>query len=221
MPSLIDVLVQTAADAGCAEPTRLRHSLETAADKRQPLVDALVDANMVDEDQFFEKLATGLGIPYDPNGATDAPEGIHNRFPAKIALRHRVFPTQLSNTEATLLTYNPFDLGARQAVGQELRKRVHWQIATRHRILEALHQGYGVGAENFEELLEGREAGDEADDLKQETTVLDEADEPRALRLIAEALPHDGAQGEPWTCGDCGERLEAQFQQCWQCGARR
>ena len=51
--------------------------------------------------------------------------------------------------------------------------------------------------------------------------VLDERDEQRALRLIAEALPRDGAQGEPWTCGVCGERLEAQFQQCWQCGARR
>jgi general secretion pathway protein E len=193
MPSLIDVLVQTAADAGCAEPTRLRHSLEIAADKRQPLVDALVDANMVDEDQFFEKLATGLGIPFDQNGAADAPEGIHNRFPAKIALRHRVFPTQLSNTEATLITYNPFDLSARQAVGQELRKRVHWQIAPRHRILEALHQGYGVGAENFEELLEGREAGDDADDLKQETTVLDEADEEATVlnfvnQIFREAL---------------------------------
>ena len=102
MPTLIDVLVQTAASAGCAEPTRLRHSLETAADKRQSLMDALVDANMVDEDRFFEKLANGLGIPFDQNGATDAPEGIHNRFPAKIALRHRVFPTQLSNAEATL-----------------------------------------------------------------------------------------------------------------------
>jgi general secretion pathway protein E/type IV pilus assembly protein PilB len=193
MPTLIDVLVQTAASAGCAEPTRLRHSLELAADKRQPLMDALVDANMVDEDRFFEKLATGLGIPYDHNGATDAPEGIHNRFPAKIALRHRVFPTQLSNTEATLITYNPFDLSARQAVGQELRKRVHWQIATRHRILEALHQGYGVGAENFEELLEGREAGDDNDDLKQETTVLDEADEEATVlnfvnQIFREAL---------------------------------
>ena len=193
MPNLIDVLVQTAASAGCAEPTRLRHSLEMAADKRQPLMDALVDANMVDEDRFFEKLATGLGIPFDQNGAADAPEGIHNRFPAKIALRHRVFPTQLSNTEATLITYNPFDLSARQAVGQELRKRVHWQIAPRHRILEALHQGYGVGAENFEELLEGREAGDDNDDLKQETTVLDEADEEATVlnfvnQIFREAL---------------------------------
>lgn len=176
-PTLIDVLVRTAASAGCAEPTRLRHALELAADKRQPLMDAVVDANMVDEDRFFAQLATGLGMPFSENGVGEAAEGLHNRFPAKLALRHRICPTQVANNEVTILTYNPFDLGARQAVGQELRKRVHWQIAPRHRILEALHQGYGVGAENFEELLEGREAGDDHDDLKQETTVLDEADE--------------------------------------------
>jgi general secretion pathway protein E/type IV pilus assembly protein PilB len=78
--------------------------------------------------------------------------------------------------DVTLLTYDPFDLDARQAVGQELRKRVHWQIASRHRIKEALQQGYGVGAENFEELLEGRE--DMAhDEMAQEVNVLDEQDE--------------------------------------------
>ena len=51
--------------------------------------------------------------------------------------------------------------------------------------------------------------------------VLDESDAPRAERLIAEALPRDGAQGEDWCCPACGEQLEAQFRQCWQCGALR
>lgn len=51
--------------------------------------------------------------------------------------------------------------------------------------------------------------------------VLDAGDRPRALRLIAEALPRDGAQGEAWLCPGCGERLEVQFAQCWQCGALR
>jgi general secretion pathway protein E len=105
----------------------------------------LVDANMVDEDRFFSQLATGLGIPLSKTDAADAPEGIHNRFPAKIALRHRVFPHALSEHRGHADHLQPFDLSARQAVGQELRKRVHWQIAPRHRILEALHQGYGVG----------------------------------------------------------------------------
>ena len=51
--------------------------------------------------------------------------------------------------------------------------------------------------------------------------VLDEGDAPRARRLIDETLPRDGASGEGWTCPDCGERLEPQFRQCWQCGALR
>ena len=191
--SLIDVLVRTAASAGCAEPTRLRHALELASDNRQPLMDAVVDSTMVDEDRFFAQLATGLGMPYAEEGIGEAAEGLRNNFPAKLALRHRICPLQVASGEATILTYNPFDLSARQAVGQELRKRVHWQIAPRHRILEALHQGYGVGAENFEELLEGRESGDEHDDLKQETTVLDEADEEATVlnfvnQIFREAL---------------------------------
>ncbi len=192
-PTLIDVLVRTAASAGCAEPTRLRHALEVASDNRQPLMDAVVDSTMVDEDRFFAQLATGLGMPYAEEGAGEAAEGLRNNFPAKLALRHRICPLHVASGEATILTYNPFDLSARQAVGQELRKRVHWQIAPRHRILEALHQGYGVGAENFEELLEGREGGDEHDDMKQETTVLDEADEEATVlnfvnQIFREAL---------------------------------
>ncbi|WP_395748784.1 GspE/PulE family protein [Prosthecobacter sp.] len=192
-PSLIDVLVRTAASAGCEEPTRLRHALEIAADNRQPLLDAVVDSTMVDEDRFFAQLATGLGMPYAEEGAGDAADGLRTNFPAKLALRHRICPVHVTGSEATILTYNPFDLSARQAVGQELRKRVQWQIAPRHRILEALHQGYGVGAENFEELLEGRDAGDEHDDMKQETTVLDEADEEATVlnfvnQIFREAL---------------------------------
>lgn len=192
-PTLIDVLVRTAASAGCEEPTRLRHALEVASDNRQPLMDAVVDSTMVDEDRFFAQLATSLDMPYAEEGAGEAAEGLRNNFPAKLALRHRICPLHVASGEATILTYNPFDLGARQAVGQELRKRVHWQIAPRHRILEALHQGYGVGAENFEELLEGREGGDEHDDLKQETTVLDEADEEATVlnfvnQIFREAL---------------------------------
>jgi general secretion pathway protein E len=175
--TLSDVLIQTAGQAGCPDAPRLRHVLEEAADKRQPLIDALLDANLVDEERFFAELAAGLLLPYADEGAAEPPENLHNRFPAKLALRHRIYPTQVSAQETTLITYNPFDLIARQAVGQELRKRVHWQIASRHRVLEALHQGYGVGAENFEELLEGRDSADQDDDLKQEVNVLDEAEE--------------------------------------------
>ena len=38
----------------------------------------------------------------------------------------------------------------------------------------------------------------------------------RARGLIDEALA-PAAQGEPWSCPGCGERVEPQFAQCWRC----
>ena len=45
--------------------------------------------------------------------------------------------------------------------------------------------------------------------------VLDDADAPRAEELL-----RPPAAGPDWTCA-CGERLGAQFSQCWRCGADR
>ena len=189
--SLSDVLSQAAKQAGCRDEAKLRHVLEDAGDKRQPMIEALLDASVVDEESFFTQLASMLHMPFSGDEG-EAQEGLHNRFPAKLALRHRIYPAHVSAVEATVLTYNPFDLSARQAVGQELRKRVRWQIASRHRILEALHQGYGVGAENFEELLEGREGADQDDDLKQEVNVLDEADEEATVLNFVNQIFREG-----------------------------
>ncbi|MCP5560440.1 MAG: type II/IV secretion system protein [Verrucomicrobiaceae bacterium] len=191
-PNLIELIVRSAAAAGCRDTAHLRTVLEDAADRRQPLVDRVLDENVVDEERFFQELAAAVNLPYIAEGQTDPQEGLHNRFPARLALRHRIFPTHVTGMEATLLTYNPFDLGARQAVGQDLRKRVHWQLASRHRILEALHQGYGVGAENFEQLLEGREAGDDDDELKQEVNVLDADDEEATVMNFVNQVFREG-----------------------------
>lgn len=175
--SLIDVLTHAATNAGCLNALRCRETLEEASEKRQPLIDSLLDSKLCDEEQFFDQLAKTVRLPFVPDGGIQEAEGgLHTRFPAKLALRHRLYPVSVSNMEVTLVTYDPFNLDARQAIGQELRKKVRWQIASRHRILEALHQGYGVGAENFEELLEGREDMN-SDDMAQEVNVLDEQDE--------------------------------------------
>jgi hypothetical protein len=42
-------------------------------------------------------------------------------------------------------------------------------------------------------------------------------DESAALRALARAA--EAPSGAPWTCQQCGERLEPQFTHCWRCGA--
>lgn len=48
-----------------------------------------------------------------------------------------------------------------------------------------------------------------------EVWVAEDADAARAEQLLREGVT---AQGEPWTCPNCGEQLEPQFTQCWRCG---
>ena len=46
---------------------------------------------------------------------------------------------------------------------------------------------------------------------------VDDADERFALSALARAAA--GSAGAPWICPGCGEESEAQFTQCWRCGA--
>lgn len=53
--------------------------------------------------------------------------------------------------------------------------------------------------------------------------ILDDRDLERAKALLAdyEAMLKTGVAGEPWTCPQCGESLEPQFQSCWRCQTDR
>ena len=43
------------------------------------------------------------------------------------------------------------------------------------------------------------------------------SDVERACQLLKDSLSEFSA--EPWTCPGCGEEVEGQFAQCWNCGA--
>lgn len=48
-----------------------------------------------------------------------------------------------------------------------------------------------------------------------EIWVLDNADYPRAVRVIETALSDNAA--DDWVCNSCGEHNDPSFQLCWQC----
>ena len=49
--------------------------------------------------------------------------------------------------------------------------------------------------------------------------IRDALDEARARELITQL--RSPVAGDPWICEKCGEVLEPQFSQCWNCGAGR
>ncbi|MEM6280100.1 MAG: ATPase, T2SS/T4P/T4SS family, partial [Verrucomicrobiota bacterium] len=190
--SLIPLLTKVSLNSGCADALRCEAVLAEAAAKHTSLIDALFDAGIVEEESFAAQLAEEAHLSFIADPASDEESTLHRKFPAKVALRHRLLPVVEEDGKLTLLTYDPFDLEARQAVGREWAHPVSWAVGTRYRILEGLRQGYGVGAEQFDELIEGRDPNAE-EDFEEEVTQLDEEEEEASVmnfvnQIFREAL---------------------------------
>ncbi len=50
---------------------------------------------------------------------------------------------------------------------------------------------------------------------------VDEDKFEEASRIVEEALSSENDQTEPWKCESCGEEIEGQFSECWNCGKSR
>ena len=171
--------------SGCRDDAALAQALQSAAQTGTRLVDALLDAGILpDETAFFNVLSRALGLPFMAVPELDPAHPPHTRLPARLALRHRVLPGRADATSLQLLTYDPFDLEARQMAGQTLDQNITWVISTRTAIIEALRTGYGVGAARFDELIDEKHGDDEPDALRQEVTVLEDNEEATIMGFV-------------------------------------
>ena len=64
-------------------------------------------------------------------------------------------------------------------------------------------------------------AGELPVDIYPSVWVLHAEDLPRAEDLLARFLAQRTDTGPPWVCPGCGERVEAGFDLCWNCGRPR
>ena len=165
------------------------------------VVNSLLDTGGLDEEVFLSQLASRLGLGWvamPVPDAADAPE-LKRLLPARVALKHRLLPLRLDgeaeDTQRKLVisTFDPLDLIARQSVAREVDAAVRFEVAPRKRLLNALRDFYGVGADTFEEILKGREVDGVDLEMRDEANIIDESDEEASVvkfvnQIIREAL---------------------------------
>jgi hypothetical protein len=97
-------------------------------------------------------------------------------------------------------------------------KRVYssWSLAAAHHARNLL-EAEGIRSVVRNEMLSSAMGELPPAECQAEVWVLREGDDARA-RKVLDAPP---VAGEPWSCAACGEACEAQFTQCWRCGADR
>ena len=71
-----------------------------------------------------------------------------------VALGHQVLPVEVVGEEdddesLVMVTYDPFNLLAKQAAVQAVDIPIIWKMASRRRVYDGLRRLYGVGADTF------------------------------------------------------------------------
>lgn len=193
------MLIQPAVRTGCDDLPTLEEVLEDAVQRQRSPIDDLLDSGVVDEERYLEELSHDLGIEWLQSIPTpDQPLPLREACGPRVALRHRLLPIEITGEEGalrlTIATFDPFNLVARQAAAQELDLPVDWVMASRKRLHEALRRLYGVGADTFEAILEGREFDyDSFEASEDEANIIDDDDEEASVvkfvnQIIREAL---------------------------------
>ena len=170
------LLKNLALESRLGDEATISDTIDASMAQQTSAIGALLDKQLVAEPDFLREVCAEFGLPWWENALPPMDEKLRQQFPARLALRYQLYPVRLNDEDLYLLTYDPFNLTARQVIAQEIKEPVTWCVATRRAILAALRSGYGVGAETFDAILEGREVDDAALDLKQEVNVLDDED---------------------------------------------
>ena len=197
---MTQLLIEPARRTGCEDIPALTEVLLAAAQRQRSPIDDVLDAGVVDEERYMRELAHDLGLEWlESIPMPEVPLPLREACGPRIALRHRLLPVAITgegdHKRLKLATFDPFNLVARQAAAQELALPIEWCMASRKRLHEALRRLYGVGADTFEQILEGRDFDyDQIESGEDEANIIDQDDDEEASvvkfvnQIIREAL---------------------------------
>lgn len=180
-----DILIEPARRSGCEDLEQLEKVIEASSLRQRSPLDEILDANLVDEEKYLRELAGELSMEWlESIPVVENPVPLREICGPRLALRHRLLPIAIIESgekkRLKLATFDPFHLVARQAAAQALDVPIEWCMASRRRIHEALRRLYGVGADTFEQILEGRDLDYERLEQHDEANVIDQDDDEEA-----------------------------------------
>jgi general secretion pathway protein E len=191
------LLLRAAIEAGSQDEVPLKEAMSRAAFAQQSLVGAVLSTGLVPENDFLCSLSRLLDLPWRSEQEIVVPENLRQLFPARLALGFQILPEAFPSEDGgagyfRFLVWDPFDHAAWQALAHHHAGPIELVMTTRRRLIEAVKAAYGVGAETFEELLEGRD--EEIQPQREEVNVLDDEDPEASVMKFVNQILREGLQ---------------------------
>ena len=183
---MLEFLIEPAIKSGCEDREALTEVVTTANELQNSVIDAVLDSEMVDEDSYMEEFASSVKLDWvQVIPEAEHPLALRGVCGPAVSLKHRVLPIEFVGDHEepqaiVIAVYDPFNLVARQAIAQSVELPVVWKMASRRRVHEGLRRLYGVGADTFEAILDGREMDLSNVEDSDEANVIDENDDAEA-----------------------------------------
>ncbi len=196
---MINLLIAPARESGCEDLDALTEVIQSATEQQRSPIDDVLDSDIVDEEPYLKGLAHKTSMEWIESipDFTEV-ESLRSVCGPGVALAHRLLPMTLEGAgdaqSLVLLTYDPLNLIARQSATQQIQLPIIWKMASRRRIHEALRKLYGVGADTFEQILEGRDLDYDNLESSDEANIIDDDEDEEASvvkfvnQIIREAL---------------------------------
>ena len=180
-----EIFIKPAEAAGTLDMQSVHEAVSSALTLQSSVIETVLDSGAVDEERYMEQLAVGIGMDWlTLIKPAEDPESLRRLCGPAVALKHYVLPLEVvtdgGETSLSVAIYDPFNLVAKQAVAQTVEMPVRWRMASRARIHEGLRRLYGVGADTFEAILEGREMDLSSVEDTDEANVIDQDNDAEA-----------------------------------------
>ena len=169
-----------------------REQLEQARQKGGDLVEQIVAAGMLRENELLKALAEEVGIEFVDLRDIEVDLSLLQSFPQKLIYRQSLFPIRRDNGSLVVATNDPFDLYPLDEVSASTGLSVSPVLAERGEIAKLIKTHLGVGSETVEGLVEMRMEQDGVELLEEIETdgseLSEMAQEASVVRLVNEIL---------------------------------
>lgn len=198
---MINLLLEPARETGCEDLAAVEEVLGAARQRQRSPIDDVLDTGAVDEEPYMSRLAHNLSIEWLAEiPAPESSADLRDACGPRVALGHQVLPVEIvgeaGDESLVMVTYDPLNLLAKQAAVQAIDMPIIWKMASRRRVYEALRRLYGVGADTFEQILEGRDLDLENLEVQDEANVIDDDDaEASVVKFVNQILREALEQG--------------------------